>query len=84
MKRTLLCSAILLATAPAVQAESTDILTVWGSPVASNPDVITQPQMQSLNKTNAATAISTMPGVVLEKSGNRNELTVKVRGFDSR
>ncbi|EMQ4857469.1 TonB-dependent receptor [Morganella morganii] len=84
MKRTLLCSAILLATAPAVQAESADILTVWGSPVASNPDVITQPQMQSLNKTNAATAISTMPGVVLEKSGNRNELTVKVRGFDSR
>ncbi|CAM8431882.1 hypothetical protein Q4R01_17075 [Morganella morganii] len=62
MKRTLLCSAILLATAPAVQAESADILTVWGSPVASNPDVITQPQMQSLNKTNAATAISTMPG----------------------
>ena len=54
-------------TAPAVQAESADILTVWGSPVASNPDVITQPQMQSLNKTNAATAISTMPGVVLEK-----------------
>ncbi len=36
-----------------------------------------------INK-NVAQALSVVPGVVLQKSGSRNEEQVKVRGFDSR
>lgn len=61
-----------------------DLLTVWSSPIAANPDVLTQSQMLEQNKVNAAQAIATLPGVVMQKSGNRNEYTLKVRGFDSR
>ena len=40
--------------------------------------------MKQLNKTNVAQALSTLPGVAIQKSGNRNETQVNVRGFDSR
>ncbi|WP_426771063.1 TonB-dependent receptor plug domain-containing protein, partial [Pseudomonas aeruginosa] len=36
------------------------------------------------DKQNVAQALSVVPGVVLQKSGSRNEEQVKVRGFDSR
>lgn len=61
-----------------------DVLTVWSSPIAANPDVLTQQQMLEQNKVNAAQALATLPGIVMQKSGNRNEYTLKVRGFDSR
>ncbi len=40
--------------------------------------------MKALDKQNVAQALSVVPGVVLQKSGSRNEEQVKVRGFDSR
>lgn len=61
-----------------------DVMTVWSTPLAADEHVITQSQMQQLNRTNVAQALSTMPGVVIQKSGNRNETQVNVRGFDSR
>ncbi len=39
---------------------------------------------EGLDKQNVAQALSVVPGVVLQKSGSRNEEQVKVRGFDSR
>ena len=39
--------------------------------------------MLEQNKVNAAQALATLP-VCDAKSGNRNEYTLKVRGFDSR
>lgn len=90
MNKSSIYSALLFTIPTFVSAEeiqltkNIEVMTIWASSEATNPDVITQSQMQSLNKNNAATAISTMPGVILEKSGNRNELTVKLRGFDSR
>lgn len=39
---------------------------------------------EALDKQNVAQALSVVPGVVLQKSGSRNEEQVKVRGFDSR
>lgn len=58
-----------------------DVLTVWSSPIAANPDVLTQQQMLEQNKVNAAQAPATLPGIVMQKSGNRNEYTLKVRGL---
>lgn len=66
------------------QQSMPDVLTVWSSPIAANPDVLTQQQMLEQNKVNAAQALATLPGIVMQKSGNRNEYTLKVRGFDSR
>lgn len=63
---------------------SRDVMTVWSTPLAADANVITQSQMQQLNRTNVAQALNTMPGVVIQKSGNRNETQVNVRGFDSR
>lgn len=40
--------------------------------------------MKAPDKQNVAQALSVVPGVVLQKSGSRNEEQVKVRGFDSR
>ncbi|NYY78484.1 hypothetical protein DMI69_18835 [Escherichia coli] len=40
--------------------------------------------MKATDKQNVAQALSVVPGVVLQKSGSRNEEQVKVRGFDSR
>ncbi len=75
------CSVIAQTT---YQQSMPDVLTVWSSPIAANPDVLTQQQMLEQNKVNAAQALATLPGIVMQKSGNRNEYTLKVRGFDSR
>ncbi|QXX82393.1 TonB-dependent receptor [Providencia sp. R33] len=64
--------------------KNTDVMSVWSTPLAADANVITEEQMKQLNKTNVAQALSTMPGVSIQKSGNRNETQVNVRGFDSR
>lgn len=90
MKLTPLCCLFLVLLPCSVIAQTTyrqsipDVLTVWSSPIAANPDVLTQQQMLEQNKVNAAQALATLPGIVMQKSGNRNEYTLKVRGFDSR
>lgn len=91
MKLKPLCYCLSFALLPSIAIADTtygqstpDLLTVWSSPIAANPDVLTQEQMLEQNKVNAAQAIATLPGVVMQKSGNRNEYTIKVRGFDSR
>lgn len=63
---------------------SHDVMSVWSTPLAADANVITESQMKQLNKTNVAQALSTLPGVAIQKSGNRNETQVNVRGFDSR
>lgn len=70
--------------ATAEEQTNRDVMTVWSTPLAADENVITQSQMKLLNKTNVAQALSTMPGVAIQKSGNRNETQVNVRGFDSR
>ena len=68
-----------------VQSEKTnDVMAVWSTPLAADANTITEQQMKQLNKTNVAQALSTLPGVAIQKSGNRNETQVNVRGFDSR
>jgi iron complex outermembrane receptor protein len=81
-----LYTALSIAFAPsALAATDDDTMTVWSSPVpASGISVLDQQTLQDLDKQNVAQALSVIPGVVLQKSGNRNELQVKVRGFDSR
>lgn len=64
--------------------KNTDVMSVWSTPLAADANIITEQQMKQLNKTNVAQALSTMPGVSIQKSGNRNETQVNVRGFDSR
>lgn len=71
------------ASAPKAE-KNTDVMSVWSTPLAADANVITEEQMKQLNKTNVAQALSTMPGVSIQKSGNRNETQVNVRGFDSR
>ncbi len=61
-----------------------DVMSVWSTPLAADANVITESQMKQLNKTNVAQALSTWPGVAIQKSGNRNGTQVNVRGFDSR
>lgn len=60
------------------------IMTIWSSPITATSDVLGQRQLREFNTPNVADALNTMPGVFLQKSGNRNELQVNVRGFDSR
>lgn len=86
LKKHYLCTALSLAfTQQAVAAQESDSLTVWSSPVSSTTTtVLDQPTMKALDKQNVAQALSVVPGVVLQKSGSRNEEQVKVRGFDSR
>ena len=86
LKKRYLCTALSLAfTQQAVAAQESDTLTVWSSPVSSTTTtVLDQPTMKALDKQNVAQALSVVPGVVLQKSGSRNEEQVKVRGFDSR
>lgn len=55
-----------------------DVMSVWSTPLAADENIMTQAQMKQLNKTNVAQALSTMPGVVIQKSGNRNETQVNV------
>ncbi len=59
-------------------------ISVWGSPVAANQDSVNQDTIKMLNKQNVAEALNIIPGVSLQKSGRRNEVQVKVRGFDSK
>lgn len=60
------------------------VVTVWGSPLTTSQDSISRNTIKDLNLHNVAEALNTMPGVSLQKSGRRNELQVKVRGFDNR
>lgn len=69
----------------AFAGQESETMTVWSSPAsAATTTVLGQETMQQLDKQNVAQALSVVPGVVLQKSGNRNEQQVKVRGFDSR
>lgn len=69
----------------AFAGQESDTMTVWSSPAsAATTTVLGQQTMQDLDKQNVAQALSVIPGVALQKSGNRNEQQVKVRGFDSR
>ncbi|QTF10315.1 TonB-dependent receptor [Brenneria izadpanahii] len=65
-------------------SRDTDVMTVWSSPVAATNDVVTQKQIEQLNRRNVAETLNVVPGVTLQKSGSRSEQQVKVRGFDSR
>ncbi|QSF22420.1 TonB-dependent receptor plug domain-containing protein [Citrobacter freundii] len=69
----------------AFAGQESETMTVWSSPAsAATTTVLGQETIQQLDKQNVAQALSVVPGVVLQKSGNRNEQQVKVRGFDSR
>lgn len=88
MKKTTLCTTlsflmtgnVIAATLPAAE----DSMTVWGSPVANTSTVVTPETFTQLDKRNVAEALTIVPGVTLQKSGGRNELQVRVRGFDNR
>lgn len=83
--KTCLCTALSLAFAhQALAAQESDTMTVWSSPVSATTTILDRETMQALDKQNVAQALSVVPGVSLQKSGGRNELQVKVRGFDSR
>lgn len=59
-------------------------ITVWASPVAASRDILSSATLNDLEKHDVADALSAIGGVTLDKSGVRNELQVRVRGFDSR
>lgn len=84
MKKTTLCTALSFLMTGNVMAAAEDTLTVWGSPVANTSTVVTPDTFTQLDKRNVADALSIVPGVTLQKSGGRNELQVRVRGFDNR
>ena len=65
-------------------ADDSDVMTVWSSPVVNISEILTQDTITKLDKRNVADALSVVPGVSLQKSGGRNELQVRVRGFDNR
>jgi len=80
-----LCTALGLAfVQTAAAGQESDTMTVWSSPVSATTNIVSEQTMKELDKQNVAQALATMPGVVLQKSGGRNELLVKVRGLDSR
>ena len=81
MKTRLLMLTTLLA---AASHADDNTLTVWSSPVAESRDILNSNTLTQLEKHNVAEALATMAGVTLDKSGNRNELQVRVRGFNSR
>lgn len=88
MRKTALCTTITLLISGNFISENAqagqDTMTVWGSPEA-NTSTIVQPQtFTKLDKRNVAEALSIVPGVMLQKSGGRNEQQVRVRGFDNR
>ncbi|NUU65932.1 TonB-dependent receptor [Enterobacteriaceae bacterium BIT-l23] len=80
--RSCLYSALSLVCASDVLA--TETMTVWSSPAAATSTILDRQTLTALDKENVAQALSVVPGVILQKSGGRNELQVKVRGFDSR
>lgn len=59
-------------------------MTVWSSPVVNPGEILTPDTFTKLDKHNVANALSVVPGVSLQKSGGRNELQVRIRGFDNR
>lgn len=79
-----LCIPFTLLAMDAALAAQEDTVTVWGSAVAATSDIVDQQTVTQLDKRNVAQALSVIPGVTLQKSGSRNELQVRVRGFDSR
>ncbi|MFV8848126.1 TonB-dependent receptor domain-containing protein [Serratia fonticola] len=84
MKKTTLCTVLSFLMTGNVMAAAEDTLTVWGSPVANTSTVVTPDTFTQLDKRNVVDALSIVPGVTLQKSGGRNELQVRVRGFDNR
>lgn len=85
LQKRYLCTALSLAFAQAASAGQDDTMTVWSSPVsAASTNIVDRQTLQDLDKQDVAHALSVVPGVVLQKAGSRNELQVKVRGFDSR
>ncbi|GAB1107574.1 MULTISPECIES: TonB-dependent receptor plug domain-containing protein [Shewanella] len=85
----MLASPLALADGSVAESESKnetkiERISVWGSPVAANQDSVNQDTIKMLNKQNVAEALNIIPGVSLQKSGRRNEVQVKVRGFDSK
>lgn len=92
--RLIACALPLTLSLPYAQAEdeidqntssgSEQRMTVWSSPITASTDILGQEKMRLFNTVNVADALNTMPGVILQKSGNRNELQVNIRGFDSR
>lgn len=81
-----LCILISLSLTQVAWAEQSDeSMTIWSSPVPfMMTDSLGQSMIKTLDQRNVAHALSVVPGVILQKSGNRNELQVKVRGFDGR
>lgn len=59
-------------------------LQVWSSPVAASSDILTPETFKQFEKQDVAGALAIVPGVTLDKSGNRNEMLVRVRGFNSK
>ena len=86
LRKQYLCIAIALMVSQATWAEQSDeLMTVWSSAIpATTISILGQETIQRLDKQDVAHALAVVPGVVLQKSGARNELQVKVRGFDSR
>lgn len=85
LQKKYLCAALTLPLVhPALAQAPDDSLTVWASPLAASPSIVNHDTIQTLDKQDVAKALALIPGVVLQKSGNRNELSVNVRGFNSR
>lgn len=86
VRKQYLCISVGLLVSQLAWAErQEEAMTVWSSAIpATTISILGQETIQSLDKQDVAHALSVVPGVVLQKSGGRNELQVKVRGFDSR
>ena len=68
MKLKPLCYCLSLVLLPSIALADTtygqstpDLLTVWSSPIAANPDILTQEQMLEQNKVNAAKPLQHYP-----------------------
>lgn len=61
-----------------------DTMTIWGSHLGIENNGLTHDQIEKFGKTNVATALGTLSGINIQKSGKRGELTVRVRGFKSK
>lgn len=84
-------AAVLMATAPAAQAEPTHIFTLGEVEVSARAeeetagliaDRVYAEEMRAFNADNLAQAVNLLPGVTASATGARNERTVYVRGFD--
>lgn len=86
IRKRYLCILISLSLGQTAWADpAEESMTVWSSPVpAATTNILGQETIRRLDKQDVAHALSAVPGVVLQKSGSRNELQVKVRGFDGR